>query len=618
MMKFGMVVWLCLLVGVLPGRAQKADANGFLPLTWEQASILAARENKLVFVDVSSPGMKQESAKEKALFTHPGVAHFLKRNAVMIRMDMSTPEGMTFAPRLMMNMYPVYAFFMPYGDLLATASPFAVMGNPPALVDAGEKALQVARVKRSNSRSIRFEDKTLEQALELSRQTGKMVFVDAYTDYCQPCLLMERNVFTLDSVADFYNRNFINVKLHFGKLKDLAEKYKIVGYPSYLFLNGEGKLVYKAGGYSPAEQFIGYGEQALKRAKGVEFSLLRPEEAEKVAREQKKLVFISVFDAADRGYKEMQKNVFSAPEVMDLLTAHFVNVGWESVLQKDLREEFRVNTLPAFIIMDAEGKEIHRFTGNTDTTGLLKEVRRALEGKGLAALGEAYRAGNRQPEFMEAYGVALGRADLKDEAGEVISVYLSGLGKDCLKDRKNWELFDAYVTDADSPLFEELLTGREQFYSLYGQEAVDRKIGEIWAAGADRFVVRGETGYELDENGLKGYIKRMKKAKVKDWRAIVRNTRMLAAERTGNWKVYVELAEEKWNEEDISDAELYSWGVKINQECRDEAIRFKAARWFAFAAMEMEQKERKSGKVHISSYKSFFEKLVDDLVGKKK
>ena len=122
----------------------------------------------------------------------------------------------------------------------------------------------------------------------------------------------------------------------------------------------------------------------------------------------------------------------------------------------------------------------------------------------------------------------------------------------------------------------------------------------------------------LDENGLKGYIKRMKKAKVKDWRAIVRNTRMLAAERTGNWKVYVELAEEKWNEEDISDAELYSWGVKINQECRDEAIRFKAARWFAFAAMEMEQKERKSGKVHISSYKSFFEKLVDDLVGKKK
>lgn len=618
MKKFGVIVWLCLLFGMMPCRAQKADANGFLPLTWEQASILAARENKLVFVDVTSPGMKQDAAKEKALFSNPRVAHFLSRNAVMIRMDMSTPAGMDFAPRLMMNMYPVYAFFMPYGDLLAIASPFKVAGDPLELVTAGEKALQVAQVKRSNSRSIRFEDRTLEQALELSRQTGKMVFVDAYTDYCQPCLLMERNVFTLDSVADFYNRNFINVKLHFGKLKELAEKYKVGGYPSYLFLNGEGKLVYKAGGFSPAEQFIGYGRQALQRAKGVEFRPLTLEEALREASGQDKWVFVSVFDAADRGYKEMQKSVFTTPEVMDLLTGRFVNVGWESVLQKEFREKFQVNTLPAFMIMDAGGKEIHRFTGNTDTTGLLREVHQALEGKGLAALAQAYQAGNRQPGFMEAYGVALGRADLKEEAGNVVLEYLSGLGKDCLKERKNWELFNAYATDADSPLFDELCANRDVFYSLYGKDTVDRKIREIWAAGADRYVVKGETGYALDESGLKEYIKRMKKAKVKDWRAIVRNTKMLAAERTGNWKVYVELAEEKWNEEDISDAELYSWGVKINRECEDEAIRFKAARWFAFAAMEMEQRERKSGKVNISSYKSFFEKLVDDLVGKKK
>lgn len=618
MIKSGIIMCLCLLAGILPGWAQKADANGFLPLTWEQASIVAARENKLVFVDVMSSGMKQDAAKEKALFTNPRVAHFLKRNAVMIRMDMSTPAGTAFAPRLLMNMYPLYAFFMPYGDLLATASPYVVGGDPLKLVEAGEKALQAAQVKRDNSRSIRFEDRTLEQALELARQTGKMVFVDAYTDYCQPCMLMERNVFTLDSVADFYNRNFINVKLHFGKLKALAEKYQTSGYPSYLFLNGEGKLVYKAGGYSPAGQFIGYGKKALERAGGVVFRPLRPEEAMVEAKEQKKLVFISVFDAADRKYKEMQKNVFTAPEVMDLLDGRFVNVGWESILQKELKDEFQVITLPTFILIDAGGREIHRFTGNTDTTGLLQEVHQALEGKGLSALAAAYREGNRQPEFMEMYGIALGRAGLKAEAGNVVLEYLTGLGNDCLKERKNWELFEAYVTDADSPLFEELHTNRELFYTLYGQEAVNRKIQEIWSAGADCFVERGEAGYALNEAGLKEYIKRMKKAKVKDWRVIVRNTKMLAAERTGNWKVYVELAEEKWNEEEISDAELYSWGIKINQECRDEAIRFKAARWFAFAAMEMEQRERKSGKVNISSYKSFFEKLVDDLVGKKK
>ena len=50
------------------------------------------------------------------------------------------------------------------------------------------------------------------------------------------------------------------------------------------------------------------------------------------------------------------------------------------------------------MIMDAGGKEIHRFTGNTDSTGLLREVHQALEGKGLAALAQAYQAGESLPE----------------------------------------------------------------------------------------------------------------------------------------------------------------------------------------------------------------------------
>ena len=74
---------------------------------------------------------------------------------------------------------------------------------------------------------------------------------------------------------------------------------------------------------------------------------------------------------------------------------------------------------------------------------------------------------------------------------------------------------------------------------------------------------------------------------------------------------------EKWYEEKIPDAELYSWGVKINENCPDEAIRYKAAHWFVQAAQEMERKERVTGKVSMSSYKGFFEKLADDLVGKK-
>ena len=93
-----------------------------------------------------------------------------------------------------------------------------------------------------------------------------MVFIDAYTAWCQPCVMMGKNVFTLDKVADFYNEHFINLKIDFGKEKELAEKYAVRGYPAFLFLNGNGKLVHLAGGYTEADAFIGYGEEALKKA----------------------------------------------------------------------------------------------------------------------------------------------------------------------------------------------------------------------------------------------------------------------------------------------------------------------------------------------------------------
>lgn len=615
--KFLILFWCCLVTGIVSPSAQTFVGGGYLPLSWEQAGMLAAKENKLVFVDVMSSGMKRDVKKEKAIFGDRRVADFLKRNAIMIQVDMMSPAAKDFGPRLMMNMYPAYAFFMPYGDLLEIVRPAAISQDPELLIAAGEKALKLAEIKRKNSRSILFEEGTLEEALVKAGKLGKMVFIDAYTDYCQPCLMMEKNIFTLDSVADFYNRNFVNMKLHFGNMDELAKKYNVGAYPSFLFINSAGKLVYKAGGYSPAEQFIGYGREALKKAEGVVFQQIEPEMAMRQAGSENKLILLSFYDSADKEYKEMVKSVFTDPEVTDLLTTRFVNVAWEKGQKKDLQQQWLVKTFPTFIFTDAGGKEVHRFTGNTDIEGLLQDVRNTLAGKGLVSMGAEYRSGNRQEAFVEAYISALGRADNKVEAEKITLEYLSGMDKNRLKEKKYWELFNQYVSDANSPLFQYIYANRNDFFQLYGQSAVEQKIRKIWAAGADRYVVQDVTGYTFDEAGLKAYSQRMKKEKVQDWRGIVRNTRMLAAEKTGNWKRYVELAEEKWNEENISDAELYSWGVKINHECRDEATRYKAARWFALAAIEMQEKERLSGKKNLTSYKSFFEKLVDDLVEKK-
>lgn len=107
----------------------------------------------------------------------------------------------------------------------------------------------------AQNREIKFEKSTLQEALNKASSVGKMVFVDCYTEYCGPCKAMAALVFTLDSVADFFNSNFVNVKLDMLSEdgKQYENKYKIGAYPSFLLLNGKGELLYKFVGGKSAE-----------------------------------------------------------------------------------------------------------------------------------------------------------------------------------------------------------------------------------------------------------------------------------------------------------------------------------------------------------------------------
>ena len=262
-----------LLVMTFAGNAQKTV---FQNLTWEQAAELAQKENKIILVDAmrkpaTAEARKQKDKEEAVWQKVVANLEFCKQHVVAIRIDMASEAGKEFAPKLVMNMYPTYGFFMPNGDILGVVSPFLLAQKPEKFMEVGNKVLKDAVVKRNNTRSIRFEEIGLKDVMAKAKKENRLIFIDAYTDYCQPCMLMVKNVFSLNAVADFYNQNFINLKMHFGKEKELAEKYGTSGYPAFLFINGDGKLVYMESGYTEGDEFIGYGKTALEKAKGIEF-----------------------------------------------------------------------------------------------------------------------------------------------------------------------------------------------------------------------------------------------------------------------------------------------------------------------------------------------------------
>jgi thioredoxin-related protein len=121
----------------------------------------------------------------------------------------------------------------------------------------------------SLAQGIKFENVTFYQLLSKAKAENKIIFIDAYAQWCGPCKLMSRDVFTNSSVGNFYNSNFISVKIDMekGEGLDIAKDYAVNAYPTLLYIDGNGKLLHKGLGYLDNQQFIDLGKNALNPEK---------------------------------------------------------------------------------------------------------------------------------------------------------------------------------------------------------------------------------------------------------------------------------------------------------------------------------------------------------------
>lgn len=114
------------------------------------------------------------------------------------------------------------------------------------------------------AQGIQFTNGTWKEVLAEAGRQNKIVFVDAYTTWCGPCKMMDRNTFTNKEVGEFYNANFINVKIDMekGEGPSIAQEYGVRAYPSFLFVDADGALVHRALGYQESAAFIAVGKSA--------------------------------------------------------------------------------------------------------------------------------------------------------------------------------------------------------------------------------------------------------------------------------------------------------------------------------------------------------------------
>lgn len=102
----------------------------------------------------------------------------------------------------------------------------------------------------------------MREAQQRASDQQLMMFVDVYATWCGPCKLMDQQVYTDHTVADYMNANFVNVRLdgesEYGRI--YATEQRLEGYPSMFIFSREGEPVSKVIGFTPPEELV----QSLK------------------------------------------------------------------------------------------------------------------------------------------------------------------------------------------------------------------------------------------------------------------------------------------------------------------------------------------------------------------
>ena len=105
---------------------------------------------------------------------------------------------------------------------------------------------------------IAFRVLSFSEALKRAEVEDKLLFVDCFTTWCGPCKRLSKVVFKDSLVADYFNRHFVNLKMDMekGEGVELRKKYGVHAYPTLLFINSSGEVVYRLVGAEDAPELL--------------------------------------------------------------------------------------------------------------------------------------------------------------------------------------------------------------------------------------------------------------------------------------------------------------------------------------------------------------------------
>ena len=114
---------------------------------------------------------------------------------------------------------------------------------------------------------IDFFHGTWEEGLAKAKTEGKILFVDAYAEWCGPCKRMAANTFPDEAVGEFFNKHFVSMKMDMEKTEstEFRRTHNASAYPTLLFIDYDDSEIHKKVGALDAAGLIAQGKTAMSK-----------------------------------------------------------------------------------------------------------------------------------------------------------------------------------------------------------------------------------------------------------------------------------------------------------------------------------------------------------------
>lgn len=168
--------------------------------------------------------------------------------------------------------------------------------------------------------SLQFTEIGLTKALEQSKISHKPVFFFCYASWCPHCKKMRETLFTDPAVIAFYDQHFVCVQqdMEKGVGVELHKRFDIKSYPTFIFIDSSGTILYRLTGEFKAAQFIAEGENALTPTKQLPY--LKVQFEKDVSNSDKCLEYLRALKKGDLDYSDIVQKYFATQSDNQLLT----------------------------------------------------------------------------------------------------------------------------------------------------------------------------------------------------------------------------------------------------------------------------------------------------------